>query len=213
MKENRNLIIVVGVIAVLIGGAGGYWIAGASHMSFSGTSDMHAGHTMSSDVHRMHGGMQHDGDMMMDHMDMMVESERAFIKGMIPHHQEAIDTAQEVLERGGTTAEIRTLAAAIIEAQEREIVAMKEWYQNWYGEAYLDSNEYTPMMHDLSQLSGAALDRTFLEDMVMHHMGAIMMARSVEPYIEHSEMTNLTKAVIKTQSEEIQKMQRMLREL
>jgi len=143
----------------------------------------------------------------------MVTSERAFIEGMIPHHQEAIDTAKEVLERGGTTPEIRDLAEEIIQAQEAEIALMKQWYQDWYGEAYQDSGEYMPMMRDLSQLSGVDLDRTFLEDMVMHHMGAVMMARSVQPYIEHEEMINLTQAVIATQSEEIQLMQRLLREL
>ena len=47
------------------------------------------------------GSMNHMDDM----MTMLVESEREFIEEMIPHHQEAIDTATEVLERGGTTSE------------------------------------------------------------------------------------------------------------
>jgi uncharacterized protein (DUF305 family) len=66
------------------------------------------------------------------------------------------------------------------------------------------------MMRDLSTLSGAALDKVFLEDMVMHHMGAVMMAQSVQPYIEHKEMTDLTKAIVETQTEEIQLMRKML---
>lgn len=215
MKENKNNIVGAVVVALLIGGIVGYWFNSSQHMSSqSNMSDIQAQNGMSDGMHRMpDGSMMHHDDMIMDHMDMMVTSERAFIEGMIPHHQEAIDTAKEVLERGGTTPEIRDLAEEIIQAQEAEIALMKQWYQDWYGEAYQDSGEYMPMMRDLSQLSGVDLDRTFLEDMVMHHMGAVMMARSVQPYIEHEEMINLTQAVIATQSEEIQLMQRLLREL
>ncbi|MCA9354561.1 MAG: DUF305 domain-containing protein, partial [Candidatus Kaiserbacteria bacterium] len=61
--------------------------------------------------------------------------------------------------------------------------------------------------------SGEAIDRAFLSDMIMHHMGAIMMARSVEPHIEHDEIKNLAANIIKTQSEEINEMRIMLRNL
>ena len=218
MKENNNTIVVVAIVALLVGGMIGYWFGTSQQMPMSSQADMSDTNTnnmmSSSDTHRMQDGshMHHD-DMAMGHMDMMVTSERAFIEGMIPHHQEAVDTAKEVLERGATTAEMQSLAEDIIQAQETEIADMKRWYQAWYGEVYVDTNENTPMMRELSQLSGVALDRTFLEDMVMHHMGAIMMAQSVQPYVEHQEMRDLTKAVVETQSEEIQKMQRMLREL
>lgn len=65
-------------------------------------------------------------------------------------------------------------------------------------------------MRDLSQLSGVELDRTFLEDMVMHHMGAIMMARSVQPHIENQEINELSQAIITTQADEIELMQELL---
>jgi len=150
----------------------------------------------------------------MDHSMMMVKSEREFLEGMIPHHQEAVDTAKEVLARGGSTPEMKKLAEDIITAQEKEITMMKEWYQAWYGEAYAaDPADYKPMMRDLSSLSGAALDKVFLEDMIMHHMGAIMMAQSVQPYIENQEITDLTKAIMETQTAEIELMRQMLQSL
>lgn len=151
---------------------------------------------------------------MNDHMmHMVVSSEREFIENMIPHHQEAVDTAKEVIARGGTTPEIKELVENIVTAQEAEIADMKEWYKNWYGEEYVDTNQYHPMMRELENLSGSELDRAFLEDMIMHHMGAIMMARSVETYIEHEEMTNLTNAIVTTQSEEIMQMKMMIENL
>jgi uncharacterized protein (DUF305 family) len=140
----------------------------------------------------------------------MVKSEREFIEHMIPHHEEAIVTAREVLARGGSTPEMRTLAENIISAQEREIAAMKAWHEAWYGTPYVDLGTYKPMMRDLSLLSGAELDKVFLEDMIHHHMGAIMMARSVAPFIEREETRTLTETIIKTQSAEIETMRTLL---
>jgi len=146
----------------------------------------------------------------MDHSMVMVVSERDFVSGMIPHHQEAVDTATEVLARGGSTAEVIALAENIVIAQEREIAMLKQWHEDWYGEAYVEDSSYQSMMRDLSQLSGADLDTRFLEDMIPHHVGAIMMAQSVRPYIEHQEITDMADAIIQTQAAEIELMNELL---
>jgi uncharacterized protein (DUF305 family) len=49
-----------------------------------------------------------------------------FIKGMIPHHQGAVEMAKIVLEHGQDP-EVRKLAEGIIAAQEAEIKWMQEW--------------------------------------------------------------------------------------
>lgn len=49
-----------------------------------------------------------------------------FVKGMIPHHQAAIDMAKVQLEFGKDP-EIRAIAEEVIKAQEAEIVTMKGW--------------------------------------------------------------------------------------
>ena len=49
-----------------------------------------------------------------------------FIKGMIPHHQGAVEMAKIVLEHG-TDPEVKKLAEAIIAAQEAEIKWMTDW--------------------------------------------------------------------------------------
>lgn len=221
----NNQTILVAIIALLIGGIGGYAFVYKDKSYVNRGYDKELSDDIPMGMHRMPDGTlmgnyvdEDDGDeyMMggMNHMmDMMVSSERDFIEGMIPHHQEAVDTAKEVIERGGTTPEIKQLVENIVIAQEKEIADMKQWYQDWYGETYVDNDEYEPMMRELANLSGADLDRVFLQDMIGHHMGAIMMAQSVQPYVEHDEIAALTQAIVTTQSAEIAEMRKMLRGL
>ena len=68
------------------------------------------------------GKMNADMDQGMKAEDIDV----AFICGMIPHHQGAIDMAKAELQYGDDPF-ARELAQKVIEAQEAEIAQMKEW--------------------------------------------------------------------------------------
>jgi uncharacterized protein (DUF305 family) len=60
--------------------------------------------------------------------------DKAFIDNMIPHHESAIAMAQVVLEESENP-EIRKIAGAIVDAQEREIEQMRSWRDEWYPES------------------------------------------------------------------------------
>ncbi|MBD3896553.1 DUF305 domain-containing protein [Halomonas sp. ML-15] len=66
------------------------------------------------------------------HEGMMVgftgDADVDFARGMIPHHQGAIDMANIVLEYGEDEA-LQQLAREIIEAQEEEIAFLEDWLE------------------------------------------------------------------------------------
>ena len=95
------------------------------------------------------GGMPGSSEMMMGGMHDLEslcsaspeEFDLIFIDGMIAHHQSAIMMAQSALDHA-THDEIKTLATAIIAAQQKEIDAMLAWRAAWYPDATPEHNQH-----------------------------------------------------------------------
>lgn len=89
------------------------------------------------------GSMMHDIGMSMGGAmdDMMAglsgktgdEFDKAFLSGMIMHHEGAVAMAQAAL-RDAKHQEIKTMANDIISAQTQEISQMRTWLKNWYNQ-------------------------------------------------------------------------------
>lgn len=147
----------------------------------------------------------------MSGMDMAVDSEEAFITGMIPHHQEAVESAQAVLETTERP-EIRDFAQEVIAVQTEEIALLASWRERNYPDA--SPADYAPMMRDPAGLNSDEADRAFLEGMIVHHQGAIDMAQSYldADFEKQDKVVQLAEAIVNAQTGEIAQMQGWLNE-
>ena len=145
-------------------------------------------------------------------MTVTVASEFDYLTRMIPHHQEAIVTAG-LLERGTQRADLRAFAASIVRTQSAEVAQMNAWLATWYP-ARDTRVDYRPMMRDLTGLTGDALDKVFLEDMIPHHMMAVMMSQQLimRNLAAHAAVGPFAANIRDTQRAEIQMMTAWLRE-
>ncbi|HUG05874.1 MAG TPA: DUF305 domain-containing protein, partial [Candidatus Limnocylindria bacterium] len=131
---------------------------------------------------------------------------------MIPHHEEAIVSATILLE-GTARPEMRAFAQSIIDVQSSEVAQMREWLATWYA-GQDAAVAYEPMMRDLTGLSGDALDRAFLEDMIPHHMAAVMMSQQLlrGGLVQHDEVAPFAAGIRDGQHAEIFQMATWLRD-
>ncbi|MER5646101.1 DUF305 domain-containing protein [Streptosporangium sp. NPDC002524] len=141
--------------------------------------------------------------------DVTEISEFDYLTRMVPHDQEAV-TAAKRLRRSGTP-RMRRLGATIAATQAADIVRMKGWLARWYPRCATAAG-HQPMMRDLSKLSGDALDRAFLKDMISHHKAAVMMSQHLlrNGPVRHEEVAAFARGLRDTQHAEISRLQRLL---
>lgn len=141
-------------------------------------------------------------------MHMGASSEEEFLVNMIPHHQEAIDSAKIIMTKTKNP-ELKKIAEAIISGQSTEVNTMKKWLKTWYPNTTMKT-EYMPMMRNLSKLSEHDMDDAFMTDMIKHHEGAIHMAEEVLDITQRPEIVKIAKDIVSAQKTEIATFQKML---
>ena len=143
-----------------------------------------------------------------------------FIEQMIPHHEGAMVMAQLAFSKA-VHPEIKTLAGAIIEAQNKEIADMRSWHKDWFnkdvfragvsmmgGGMMSGGGMHMGGQEDVQTLINAAdFDKAFIEAMIPHHQLAVMMAQMLKSGTSRPEMLTLANNIIESQSKEITEMQ------
>lgn len=162
----------------------------------------------------------HHGDTSMQQQDasehsidaITVTDDKSFIDGMIPHHEEAITTSEEILTVTNNP-EIKTLARNIIDAQKKEVSEMKTWHQSWFNGPYQNNGQYTSMMQDIAGKDIHESEELYLQGMIAHHKGAIAMAEKVLQTTQRAEIKTLANNIISTQNNEIKVIEQLLQDI
>lgn len=144
------------------------------------------------------------------------DADTMFAQGMIPHHEQAVEMSEMMLQKKDIPASVTDLAARIKAAQAPEIETMTGWLKAWNEPATMGSGHSMDGMMgegDMKQLEsaqGTAAARLFLTQMVTHHQGAIMMAQTEMSQGKNADAIKLSRDIVTAQEAEIKEMQDLL---
>ena len=151
----------------------------------------------------------------------------AFVQGMIPHHQQALEMTALVGDRADDP-DLRTIAERIEVSQVAEIEQLEGWLTtrgesvsglhagHGDGEHGMPGMLTPQEMTRLERASGRRFDELFLLGMIRHHEGAVTMVESLLTEGEggqESEVFQLAGHIGSDQQVEIAAMKRKLAEL
>ena len=119
------------------------------------------------------------------------ESDIAFVRDMIPHHQQALEMTA-LAERNGAGRDVRLLAERMGVSQTDEVAQLERWLvergplppddraRHGGGHAALMPGMLTDaQMAALTAARGTEFDRLFLTSMISHHQGALTMVEDL----------------------------------
>lgn len=142
-----------------------------------------------------------------------------FASMMIVHHEQAIEMSDIVLAASGIDPAVTELAERIKAAQGPEIEQLEGWLDDWdvssddrdasgmgHGDGMMSEDDLTA----LREAEGTAASRLFLEQMIMHHEGAVEMAQAQVDEGSDPEAVELAQTIIDAQTDEIQEMKDLL---
>ena len=167
-------------------------------------------HKEYSDInHQMHTGMD---------ISFTGNADIDFLKGMIPHHQGAIDMAKTQLKHGQDGL-LKTFTRKVIIDQEREVRSMKRHLEylekNYSGHKFnkstVEFKKGNKKMHNEMNIdfTGNA-DIDFVKGMIPHHKGAVEMSNIVLKYGNSPFTRRIASGIINSQELEIFWMKRWL---
>jgi len=142
-----------------------------------------------------------------------------FIRCMIPHHQAAIEMAENVLQYTRYQP-LEEIAKNIIEMQTAGIEQMKEIAKTTAGclnipkDIHNYRNKYLEITKDMIEKMKNSprcinINLNFINEMIPHHEGAICMCKNVLCYRIDPRLKKVAESIIKEQSEGIENLKQI----
>jgi uncharacterized protein (DUF305 family) len=134
-----------------------------------------------------------------------------YLYQMIPHHEAAVQMAQNLLQYG-TNQRIKQIAQKTIKEQTDEIAKMKELIEKIKRNPQVNEAQEAAYMNEFRQAYNAMVDamdkvkpmgnvdKDFLQEMMPHHDGAISISRAILKYTNNQEVKSMAQNTIKKQT-------------
>ncbi|TDC42999.1 DUF305 domain-containing protein [Micromonospora sp. KC213] len=146
-----------------------------------------------------------------------------FAQMMIPHHRQAVGMADLASTRANDP-ELKDLATKIKAAQDPEIVTMTGWLTAWAkptaapeghdmhgtGPSGMPGLADDDEMNKLKAAKGTEFDKMFAQMMIVHHNGAIEMAKTEQANGANPEAKALAAKIEADQAAEVKTLQKIL---
>lgn len=141
-----------------------------------------------------------------------------YLYEMIVHHQGAIDMSNNLLKYGGQNHDVKKIAEKIIFSQTASIERMNMMIDTLNKNPIKDTckeSEYlkeyeaalSEMMKGFASLKPTGnIDKDFLEEMIVHHQGAMNMVKAIQKYSDNNEIKAMAEKESNSQMPEIEKM-------
>jgi uncharacterized protein (DUF305 family) len=172
-------------------------------------TDPHVGHGESGTVHGEHPAAHNAADV-------------AFVRNMLPHHQQGVELAAMVPAHTANP-DLRVIAAHIGADQQAEIQTLNLLLAQWHEQAHPDGgghagHEEMPMMgmvdqstiNELQSLDGAEFDILWAKSMISHHQGAVLMAKDEIAHGQSADAIHLAALIVEAQQREIAAMTHLI---
>lgn len=141
-----------------------------------------------------------------------------FLGMMVPHHQQAIDMSQVLLDSNVQDREVRDLARRIKDGQEEENQQMLAWAEEWGQDQamelhshHLANGMFNPtVLENYRALEGDELRTQFLELMHFHHEQVLDMTEGEVANGGFGPLKDLATQMIEVQTAEMAEMEELL---
>ncbi|MGE0396493.1 MAG: DUF305 domain-containing protein [Kofleriaceae bacterium] len=139
-------------------------------------------------------------------------SDVEFIDSLVPHHQEALEMSNMILERGSDPA-VLEMAREMRDAQQREIAEMmsiRSQLAPGYELRVMTDPHGEEDHAELAAASGSQADVVFLENMIPHHAGAVSLAHRAKRNLTVPALLEMADMTVVMQTREMNEMLDML---
>lgn len=155
--------------------------------------------------HAMTPSDRMEAGQMMAH-DQVAYSDRAYLSGMIAHHEGAVQMSEALLAapKKQQDPQVAAWAGQIIKAQKGEIAQMKAWLKDVGG---LDQHAYDAMRHEMQNMmhmyTSSNPNVQFVQQMLPHHGMAVTMTVPVLVHSQKADLLKLGQEIIEAQAAEM----------